>query len=128
MGINYKAIGYSNGVAYNLIDFDLSNNTGLVQLKEWIFPVWCTFNKIKTSTVGKTKLFRLTEVRIKNKMTLRDAAKGLEISHTLLANYESEKIKIGSQKLIMFANFYKCSLDDLVARKNNIELENIKFY
>jgi len=46
MEINYKAIGYLNGVAYNLIDFDLGNNTGLVQLKEWIFPVWCTFDKI----------------------------------------------------------------------------------
>ena len=74
------------------------------------------------------KLFRLTEVRIKNKMTLREAAKGLNMSHTQLANYESEKIKFGSQQLIKFAEFYNCSIDDLVARKEEIELQNIRFY
>jgi len=74
----------------------------------------------------KKKLFRLTEIRIKKKMTLREAAKGLNISHTQLANYETEKIKFGSQQLIKFAVFYSCTLDDLVARKKEIELENIQ--
>jgi transcriptional regulator with XRE-family HTH domain len=83
---------------------------------------------VKTATKKNTKLFRLTEIRIKNKMTLREAAKGLNMSHTQLANYESEKIKFGSQQLIKFADFYNCSLDDLVARQKEIELENIKFY
>lgn len=46
---NYKAIGYSNGVKYNLIEFDLENNTGLIELDEWIFPVWCEFDKIVTN-------------------------------------------------------------------------------
>jgi transcriptional regulator with XRE-family HTH domain len=78
--------------------------------------------------VKKTKLFRLAEVRIKNKMTLREAAKGLNMSHTQLANYESERIKFGSQQLIKFADFYNCNLDDLVARQKEIKLENINFY
>lgn len=43
---NYKAIGYSNGVKYNLIEFDLGNYTGLIELDEWIFPIWCEFDKI----------------------------------------------------------------------------------
>lgn len=45
---NYKAIGYSNGDKYNLIDYDLNNNAGLIELDEWIFPVWCKFDKIET--------------------------------------------------------------------------------
>jgi transcriptional regulator with XRE-family HTH domain len=73
-------------------------------------------------------VFRLTEIRAKNRMTLREAAKGLNISHTQLANYESEKIKMGSKQLIKFAEFYNCSLDDLVARKKEIKLQNVKFY
>lgn len=83
----------------------------------------------KSATKKNTKLlFRLTEVRIKNKMTLREAASKLGMSHTQLANYESEKLKMGSRQLIRFAEFYNCSIDDLVARKKEIKLENIKFY
>ena len=46
MANKYKAVGYSNGVPYFLIEYDLHINTGLVQLNEWIFPVWCLFDKI----------------------------------------------------------------------------------
>lgn len=38
-------IGISNGISYNLIDADLSNNTGLVD-SVWGFYVWCKFKKI----------------------------------------------------------------------------------
>lgn len=44
---NQTYIGYSNGVAYDLITANLNDNTGLIQLSEWIFPVWCKFDKIE---------------------------------------------------------------------------------
>jgi len=47
--VNKKAIGYSNGVAYELIDCNIDLLIGLIELKEWIFPVWCKFDKIETT-------------------------------------------------------------------------------
>ena len=42
-----KAVGCSNGVAYNLLDFDLKNNTGLIDDKNiWGHSIWCKFDKI----------------------------------------------------------------------------------
>jgi hypothetical protein len=46
MANNYKAVGYSNGIPYFLIEYDLQTNMGLLELEEWIFPVWCLFDKI----------------------------------------------------------------------------------
>ena len=43
----HKGIGYSNGVAYPLLEIDIKNMQGLIELKEWIFPVWCAFEKIE---------------------------------------------------------------------------------
>lgn len=40
-----KIIGISNGITYNLIDSDLSNNTGLID-SVWGTYVWCKFDKI----------------------------------------------------------------------------------
>jgi hypothetical protein len=40
-----KIIGYSNGVAYILLDYDFSNNTGLIE-NIGLFAVWCKFDKI----------------------------------------------------------------------------------
>ena len=44
---NKNIIGYSNGIKYILIDYNLENNTGLVQLDGWIFSLWCKFDKIE---------------------------------------------------------------------------------
>ena len=43
----HKGIGYSNGVAYPLLEIDIKNMQGLIELKECIFPVWCAFEKIE---------------------------------------------------------------------------------
>jgi hypothetical protein len=40
-----KIIGISKGIIYNLIDADLSNNTGLID-SVWGNSVWCKFDKI----------------------------------------------------------------------------------
>jgi len=40
-----KIIGISNGIAYNLIDADLLNNTGLID-SVLGSCVWCKFDKI----------------------------------------------------------------------------------
>ena len=43
----HKGIGYSNGVAYPLLEFNIKTMQGLIELKQWIFPVWCSFEKIE---------------------------------------------------------------------------------
>jgi hypothetical protein len=43
---NHTAIGYSNGQAYPLLNYDLETNHGLIELPEWIWPVWCLFEEI----------------------------------------------------------------------------------
>ena len=40
-----KIIEISNGITYNLIDADLSNNTELID-SVWGSCVWCKFDKI----------------------------------------------------------------------------------
>jgi hypothetical protein len=43
---NNNLIGYSNGVAYHLKDYDLINNTGLCEVDGWIGFYWCKFDFI----------------------------------------------------------------------------------
>jgi hypothetical protein len=47
MESNYNFIGYSNGVAYNLLLHE--GLFGLVQLENWLHPVWCKFDSITTA-------------------------------------------------------------------------------
>jgi hypothetical protein len=45
---NIKYIGHSNGKTYELIKVaDWDKNVGLIEMKEWVFAVWCTFEKIE---------------------------------------------------------------------------------
>jgi hypothetical protein len=42
-----KAVGYSNGVTYELFEYDLNDMTGLIDnLNIWGHSVWCKFDKI----------------------------------------------------------------------------------
>jgi hypothetical protein len=43
---NNNFIGYSNGVAYYLKDYDLINNIGLCEVDGWIGFYWCKFDFI----------------------------------------------------------------------------------
>ena len=43
----YQLIGISNGEEFILLDYDLSNNTGLIDSKEHGGNVWCTFEEIR---------------------------------------------------------------------------------
>lgn len=60
---NKNIIGYSNGIKYILIDYNLENNTGLVQLDGWIFSVWCKFDKIEV--IKWVKQLKNTELPMK---------------------------------------------------------------
>lgn len=40
-----KLKGYSKGVAFSLLK--RKGNYGLVELPEWIYPVWCKFEIIR---------------------------------------------------------------------------------
>jgi len=42
-----KAVGYSNGVTYELFEYNLENNTGLIDDSNiWGHSVWCKFEHI----------------------------------------------------------------------------------
>lgn len=62
-------------------------------------------------------VYRLKQARIMSGLSLRDAAKKLGMSHEGLRKYEKGLIKMGSEKLIRFANFYKVTLDYLIPKK-----------
>lgn len=41
----YVGIGYSNSKEYQLLAIE--GNNGLVELPEWLYPVWCIFERIE---------------------------------------------------------------------------------
>lgn len=75
---------------------------------------------------------RLKEARLLKGLSLREAAKGLEISYRDLQVAEmgkKTKIEFGSETLIKFARFYGVTIDYLMPNPDRpkIELTNIKF-
>ena len=77
----------------------------------------------------KKTVYRLKEARKMAGLTLRSAAKklweqkGFDISHEGLRKYEKGEIKMNSTKLIMFANFYKVSVDYLIPSEHRPEIK-----
>ena len=74
--------------------------------------------------------YRLLEARKMAGLTLREAAKGLEMTFQYLGKIEKEGCAMDSTKLIKFANFYKVSVDYLMPNPHRpkIELTDVKFF
>ncbi len=71
-------------------------------------------------------IYRLKEARVMNGKSIRDAAKELNMSHEGLRKYEKGLIKMDSERLIKFANFYKVPIDYLIPKERpKIEIGEI---
>jgi len=73
---------------------------------------------------------RLKQARILKGETIREAAKGLGLSHNGLHKYEQGLIKMDSEKIIKFANYYGVSVDYILPSPNRekVEFKNIQFH
>ena len=76
------------------------------------------YNKI---LIDRIKLFR-NEHSIKQ----LEMANYLEISETTYSDYECQRIQIPLEKLIMIANYFDVSLDYLVGRTDNPNINHIE--
>jgi transcriptional regulator with XRE-family HTH domain len=80
--------------------------------------------------------YRLKQARKMKGLTLREAAKqlfdscGWTLSHEGLRKYENGEVKMDSEKLIKFANFYKVSVDYLIEspHRPKVTLGKIRFF
>ncbi|MGS2779097.1 helix-turn-helix domain-containing protein [Robertmurraya sp. GLU-23] len=57
---------------------------------------------------------RLKELRQKHQLTMENAAKIVGVAKSTYAGYESEFRQPSLEKLVMFANYYKVSVDYLL--------------
>ena len=75
-------------------------------------------------------IYKLKQARKMKGESLREAAKGLKLSHEGLRKYENGLIKMGSKELIKFAKYYGVTVDYLVPSDNKpkIELTNVQFH
>ena len=74
-------------------------------------------------------IFRLKQARVIKGLSLREAAKGLGISHESVSKFEKGKLKMDSERLIQFANFYGVTVDYLVPKERpKVELGEIVFF
>ena len=79
---------------------------------------------------------RLKQARKMRGLTLREAAKqlfdscGWTLSHEGLRKYENGEVKMDSEKLIKFANFYKVTVDYLIETTNRpkVVLGEVRFF
>lgn len=73
---------------------------------------------------------RLKNARKMKGLSLREAAKGLGISHEGLRKFENGKIKIDSSLLVKFAKFYNVKPDYIVISNGRpvVELGKLHFH
>jgi transcriptional regulator with XRE-family HTH domain len=70
---------------------------------------------------------KLRELRLQHNLTLEKAAKIAGIAKSTYSGYESEFRQPSLEKLVLFANYYKVSVDYLLNVTNSNEV-NIKEY
>lgn len=63
-------------------------------------------------------MIRLKELRDETKLNMRQTAMILKIPYTTYVSYEKGEREPNSEMLILFANYFKCSVDYLVGRSN----------
>ena len=52
-------IGFSNKKEYHILEIaPWDNNIGLVEIEGWLFPVWCTFERIIMTTTEMAREIR----------------------------------------------------------------------
>ncbi len=59
---------------------------------------------------------RLREIRVKNKMTLRDLAKAIDVSFSTISRWENGEITPTITYLILLCDYFDVSADYLLGR------------
>ena len=63
-------------------------------------------------------MFRIKELRLKRKLSMRQVAKDLDIPYTTYISYEKETHEPNSEILIRIADYFNCSIDYLIGRSD----------
>ena len=73
---------------------------------------------------------RLKQARKGKGLSLREAAKGMNLSHESVAKFEKGTLKLDSNRLIQFANLYGVTVDYLLPSdaRPKIELGEVTFF
>ena len=67
-------------------------------------------------------MIRLRELREKNKLTLEQVAKALDLKNQYVSNYELEKRRPDYETLKKFADFYNVTIDYILERDSSIDM------
>lgn len=65
--------------------------------------------------------YRLKEARIMKGLTLREAAKLLNLSHESVSKFEKGKLKLDNDRILQFAKAYGVTLDYIVGTRPKVE-------
>lgn len=68
-------------------------------------------------------MFKIKELRLKRKLSMRQVAKDLDIPYTTYISYEKETHEPNSEILIRLADYFNCSIDYLIGRSDQ-EVDN----
>ena len=71
----------------------------------------------------KEIVYRLRNARKMKGLSLRKAAKELDMSHEALRKFELGKLKIDSNRLVQFAKFYDVKIDYPIPNNNRPKIE-----
>ena len=61
---------------------------------------------------------RLKELRLMHGWSMKKASQEIGMPYTTYVGYEKEERELHSEQLVMFADFYGCSVDYLVGKEN----------
>lgn len=72
--------------------------------------------------------YRLKEARKLKGLTLRGAAKLLNLSHNSVNKFERGELKLDNDRILQFAKAYGVTLDYILGTRPKVELGEIKFH
>lgn len=71
-------------------------------------------------------MFQLKEIRMENGLTRAELARALNLNQGTLANYENETREASYEVLIVLAEFFDVSLDELLGRERDSVSNRLK--
>lgn len=61
----------------------------------------------------------LQELRLKNKLTIKEVAKTLNVVNSAICNYESGKRKINIEQVLILAKLYNATAEEIIQAQLN---------